>query len=472
MGTGAQTATSYLRVACALCLVHAIVTIPWAAGNWGLSLPGLVLLACWLAAAAVAVPIARETLSGRRYWILLVVALAVARLGPFLLVSGATVVGDPGIYEQLARSLLGGEGLIFRDPLTQVDFRALYPPAYPLFLAAIGRFVGLSADAFWASNLAIDFGSALLLMGVGTRLGSPAAGRAAAWLFAIWPAFAFASPFAQKESMVTLEVLAVSFVLLGLHRAHITSWREAALLGLAAACLMLTQPALALFPAILGLVLLRTAGWRPLASLLLKAAPFALLLVAPWWIRNFHLFGSFVPLTTTGGLSLWVGNNRDATGNWMPMPDAYRGMPEVEMSARAAREAARWMADNPGDFIRLTFFKLFRAVGMEQFTLARLNQMTPQPHLATFAALFPLLQGSFIALLAAAALFAKRLPRLPRGNRLLLILCACAAQILLFSLPFEFGERHRWFLMPFLFLAVAAGLVRPERAPHRPSPST
>jgi hypothetical protein len=158
----------------------------------------------------------------------------------------------------------------------------------------------------------------------------------------------------------------------------------------------------------------------------------------------------------------------------MPMPDAYRGMPEVRMSARAAQDALHWIVDNPVDFIRLTFFKLFRALGMEQFTLARLNQMTPTLDAATFAALFPLLQGSFIALLAAAALFSGRLPRLAHGDRLLLILGACAVQILLFSLPFEFGERHRWFLMPFLFLVVAAGLIRPEAPatppPHRPDP--
>jgi hypothetical protein len=96
--------------------------------------------------------------------------------------------------------------------------------------------------------------------------------------------------------------------------------------------------------------------------------------------------------------------------------------------------------------------------------------MTPEPGAAIFAALLPLLQGSLIALLAAAAALGRRLGWLDRGDRLILILCACVLQILLFSLPFEFGERHRYFLMPFLFMTVAAGLIRPVEPGPAPAP--
>lgn len=466
-----QSAVPRIRIAFALFLLHAIVTIPWALANWGMSAAGVLILAAWLALAALAVPLARGDFSSRSYSILLVSALICTRLTALLMVEGASLVGDPAIYELLARSLLSGEGLIFHDPLTDVDFRALYPPIYPLFLAGLGSVFGLGAGTYWASNVVIDLASALILIRLGDRFGSPAVGRAAAWLFAIWPAFVFAAPFAQKEGLVTLEVLTITLVLLRAGQERSPRWKDGALLGLAVGALMLTQPGLALLPAILGLVLLPALGWPPLRALLLKAAPFALLLLAPWWIRNFSLFGSFVPLTTTGGLGLWVGNNPDATGNWMPMPDHCRGMPEMEMSARAAQDALAWIWGQPLDFVKLTFFKLFHAMGIEQFTLGRLGLMTPKPGPATFAALFPLLQGSLIALFAGVTFLAGRLSLMARGDQLVLVLCGCAIQILVFSLPFEFGERHRWFVMPFLFLVVAAGFSRQPRAVPSPAPA-
>lgn len=463
-----QAAVPRICVAFALFLLNAIVTLPWAIDNWGISLLGILILAGWLAVAAVAVPIARDHLNGPAYWLSLIAALFLSRMAALFLVQGGTIVGDPEIYQILARSLLSGEGLIFHDPLTEVDFRALYPPVYPLFLAGLGLLFGLGEPAIWAGNVAIDLASAFILVGLGARCGSPAAGRAAAWLFAIWPAFIFASPFAQKEGLVTLQVLTVALILLRLDRARIPRWWESGLIGGVAASLMLTQPGLALLPAILALVLLPAIGSRPLCILLLRASPVALLLLAPWWIRNFHVLGSFVPLTTTGGLGLWVGNNPNATGNWLPMPPEYRGIPEIMMSARVAHEALGWIWNHPLDFVSLTFFKLFHAMGIEQFTLGRFGLMTPKPSAATLAALFPLLQGSLITILAGMACIAQRVRFLARGDRLVLIMCGCAIQILIFSLPFEFGERHRFFLMPFLFLVVAAGLIRHQAASRRP----
>ena len=456
----ARSATSRLRVAFALLCLHAIVTIPWALGGRDMSGSGLAVLGAWLALAMIAVPIARGGVAGPSYWICLVGALVCARIPALLIAGEASLSGDSEIYELIARSLLAGEGLVFHDPLTETAFRALFPPVYPLLLAGLGSVFDLGAATFWGANVATDLASALLLVRIGARLGSAQVGRAASWLFALWPAFALAGPFAQKEALVTLEVLAITLLLLRLERGRMTGWKDGMLMGLVTSSLMLTQPGLALLPAIFALVLLPSTGLQPLRALLLKAVPAALLLLMPWWIRNFHLFGSFVPLTTTAGLGLWVGNNPQATGAWMPMPDSYRGMPETEMSRRAAHEALEWIWGNPVDFVRLTLFKLFRALGLEHSALARFDLMTPKPGSAVFSVFFPLLQGSLIALLGAAAFLLERVRHLEQGNRLVLLLCGCAIQVLVFSLPFEFGERHRWFLMPFLFLVAAAGMVR------------
>lgn len=455
-----QASTPRIRIVFALFALNALVTLPWALTNWGVSPSGVLILGGWLALAALMLPIARGRLSGRLFWAGLAAILILSRLAALTLVNGAATTGDPEIYEKIARSLMAGEGLVFHDPLTGVDFRAMYPPLYPLLLAGLGSVFGLSAATYLAANIATDLGSALLIAAIGARLGSAPAGRAAAWLFAIWPAFIMSAPFAQKESLVLLEVLGIALVLLRMERGRPPAWWEGAAFGALWACLMLTQPGLAVLPALLALFLLRVAGWRTMFRLGLFAAPFALALMLPWWVRNYRLLGSFVPLTTTSGIGLWIGNNPDATGGWVPMPASYRGIPEVEMSRRAGQEAIAWIAAHPVDFVRVTVFKLFKAMGIEQFNLARLNLLRPVPAAAVFSAYFPVLQGSLLALLAGTALRLQRVWRLARGERLILILLACAVQILIFSLPFEFGERHRYFLMPFLFLAVAAGFAR------------
>ena len=455
-----RAATPRIRIAFALFALNGVVTLPWALANWGASPSGILILGGWLALAALILPVAQAKAEGRLFWIALLAILILSRLTAFTLVDGAATTGDPEIYEKIARSLIAGEGLVFHDPLTGVDFRAMYPPLYPMALAGLGSVFGLGAATYLAANIAIDLGSALLIASIGARLGSAPAGRAAAWLFAIWPAFIMSAPFAQKESLMLLELLGLVLILMRMERGRLPAWWEGAAFGLLWALLMLTQPGLAVLPALLVLFLLRATGWRSMFRLALFAAPVALATMLPWWIRNYQLLGSFVPLTTTSGIGLWIGNNPDATGGWVPMPAGYQGMPEVEMSRRAGREAIQWIAANPIDFVKVTIFKLFKAMGIEQFNLARLNLLRPVPADGVFAAYFPVLQGSLLAVLAGTALLLQRVWRMARGDRLILILIACAVQILVFSLPFEFGERHRYFLMPFLFLAVGAGFAR------------
>jgi 4-amino-4-deoxy-L-arabinose transferase-like glycosyltransferase len=447
------------QVALALFAIYAIYTIPSLLPRWGASPVGVLLLAGWLIVAALAWPIARDALSARWAWAAIVGAAIGLRLGALALLAGRSPGGgDPQVYLQFAHDLLAGRGLQFHDQTMGATYFALFPPVYPLLLALIGAPFGLGPGVVLASNLAVDLGSAVLITRIGARIGDAGAGRAAAWLFVTWPTFVLGAPLAQKEPLITLLVLAMIVLLLGL-RSRQASWRDGAAFGALTGLLALTQPLAAPFPVVLAAAFLPFLGWRRLWSLALRAAPAAILVMAPWWIRNAVLLHAFVPLTSAGGLGIWIGNNPAASGNWMQPPARYIGLPELQMSARAAAEGKAWIMAHPVDFVRLTLTKTFRTMGVEQFTMVRFSMLKPAPGAALQAALLPLCQGSWAVLLAAAALLSRPALRRPGGAIALLLAIACLADFALFTVLFEFGERHRYVLTPFLCLVATCGLA-------------
>ncbi|MDQ2879496.1 MAG: glycosyltransferase, partial [Pseudomonadota bacterium] len=176
------------------------------------------------------------------------------------------------------------------------------------------------------------------------------------------------------------------------------------------------------------------------------------------WVRNALVFGAFVPLTSAGDASLWIGNNPHATGNWEPPPPALHGTPELAYGRQIGAIAVAWIKANPAAFVHLTIAKLLHAGAIGVFGVARLEAMRPPLALGIAARLWPLAQGLHLAMLSGATLAA----RLPGTRTLVLIVAACIAQWLLFGMWFEFGERHREFATPFLLLLVCRAFVPAE----------
>ena len=454
----ARHAVPPLRLLLALFAAYAVWTIPSLLARWGAVPAGLWWLALWGGLAAVAMPIARGRWRGRPLGIALIALAVLLRAPALLLMDRHVPAGDALFYVGLARDLLAGRGLVFVDPLSGVVFRALYPPVYPLLLAGVGAVFGLGQVVLAVTNLACDGAAAWLIVRIGGRLGSRRGGLAAAWLYLIWPTFLFATPFAQKEPLVTLLVLAITHRLLRLADGPARP-RDGMLLGLLGGLLALTQPGLATLPALLGLALLPALGLRPLLRVAAFALPALLLVMAPWWIRNALVLHQFVPLTSTAGLGLWIGNNPHATGNWMAMPPDILPLSELAQSARAAAVASAWIAAHPVAALLLNAAKLVRAFGIEHYTLVRLDMVTPDLPPMLPGQFLPMLQGALIAVLTAAAALFGRLRHAPHGDRLVLLTAALFAQIMLFDIWFEFGERHRYCVMPFLFLVIGLSLA-------------
>ena len=371
------------------------------------------------------------------------------RIASALLVDGRTSTGDSQLYLDLARNLLAQGGIVVHEPYIGIDVRGFYPPLYPVLLAGWGAVAGFSTASLLVLNTAIDGAAASVIARIGRQLGHAPAGRAAATLYLLWPSVLLSVPLAQKEGLGTLLVLALA---LGWLDAFARAGRRTSLtIGLAAGALALTQPGQAPLALLFGLALLPALGWRRLLATGVPAAAVAAVAMTPWWIRNALLFGRFVPLTTVSGLSLWVGSSKGATGGWMPYPAAPAGVDEIAYSKAMGHIASRWIAEHPLETLRLYAAKFARAVALGQSGIARLAAM--RPPLAATGLLLPLTHGSHQLLLGGAAARAA-FARTPGQRRLLLLTLAGIAQLLLFALPFEFAERHREFLTPFLLLLV------------------
>jgi hypothetical protein len=90
----------------------------------------------------------------------------------------------------------------------------------------------------------------------------------------------------------------------------------------------------------------------------------AVLVTAPWMVRNIQVLGAPV-LNTNGGFNLYLGNNPVATGMFISIADTPRGQTwedlreegEVQASKTLKREAIAWIKGHPSEFIILAFKK-------------------------------------------------------------------------------------------------------------------
>lgn len=445
---GERLAVRAVQAVLGLLLLYGLSAVPDFAQRWGVSLAGVGVIAGWIALAAAGFHVLRARPGVVPLAALAAMLLAV-RAGFALLAAGRTSTGDPSAYLNLAKGLLAGDGLVIYDPFFGSAWRALFPPLYPLLLAGWGAVFGFSTPSVLALGTLSDGAAAWLIVLLGVRLGSAVAGRRAAWLYLLWPSVLFSAPLAQKESLCVLLILALALAWVE-RRAGL---RGALALGLPAGLLALTQPGEAPLAALFGLVLVARIGLWPVLLAGLRGGVVAVLVLLPWWVRNALIFHAFVPLTTASGPSLWIGNNPDATGNWLPPPPELKGITELAYGKRSAAIARAWIATHPLGFVRLTLTKFVRACGIAEFGITRLTAMAPPFPRVLAAALWPLGQSAHLLMLGAAAARAGRGP-----CTLVLLIAACGLQLLLFGVWFEFGERHREFVTPFLLLALCWSL--------------
>ena len=392
--------------------------------------------------------------------VLIAAALAVAiimRMFALLLADHVTHYGDPLNYLHLAQAVASGQGLSLVNSAGVLTPTGQFPPALPLLLGAVASFVALTPLTLVIVNTVIDVIAALLLARLATQLGRPDLGLPVALAYLVWPSIAFMAPLAYKEGLIIALMLATIVALL--EQSRRPGFRWAALSGFAGGALVLTQPSLAPLLPLTFLVFWRRFGsarrWLEVCA---AAAVATVAVMLPWWVRNALVFGQFIPFTTSGGLALWVGAQPDGGMVWKLPPPEWSGAGEIEASRLAATEAWRIIAADPAGYISrcmakfpASFFKNNWAINQLVLTPGQ-----PVPHLARSAILRA---GPTFAELAVVIL---ALVGWLRHRRLAIawLLVACIAQVLIFSIWFEFSERHRLFITPVWLLLAAMAVAR------------
>ncbi len=216
---------------------------------------------------------------------------------------------DQGYYHLAPILLVHGRGFI--EPVFASIGRTVataeHPPLYPVVLAGLAELGGTGELVQRLAGTVFGAGTIVAIAFLGRRLAGDRAGLIAAGIAAVYPILVTADGALMSE---TLYGLLVAVSLLSAYRVYEDPTpRRALLFGVLLALAALTRGEAVLLFVLLAVPLLR----RPRGGRAVAIALAALVIVlTPWTVHNFNVFGRFVPISNdTGGVI--GGANCDAT---------------------------------------------------------------------------------------------------------------------------------------------------------------
>jgi 4-amino-4-deoxy-L-arabinose transferase-like glycosyltransferase len=184
----------------------------------------------------------------------------------------------------------------------------------------------------------------------------------AALLYAIWPkAILFSRrPLLDTWAPFFTVACVAAFVWA---RERPTSRRRLVLLGVLTGIGIYFRPFIMLLPAALALVATPGGGWRRRVVWILAPTTIALLLLAPWTIRNYYEFHRFIPTRTGLGQAVFEGSGQAASDEHaksyvQKRRDAKYGSPAYDDVLLGG--AAQAIVDDPGLYFRRVWYRAER----------------------------------------------------------------------------------------------------------------
>jgi hypothetical protein len=304
-------------------------------------------------------------------------------------------IHDPGpdadAYASLARWIY--EAHTYGSPA--MTTASDWSPGAPLLYAAVYFLIG-DANPEAARIFTALLGTAMVLciFLIGLRLAGRAAGLLAALLTATYPTFIENNGQLLSEPIASFLLAAglLAFLWAAEHR-RVAAWL---LPGLLFGALILTRPeyqaVTVVFAAFAAWRVWRDRSWRLAVASTAVLLAGAVLVVAPWTIRNYVVLDKVVPVTTGGGKALFVATYLPGDGRQVPtkrelmrrflgaedpittdelkaqpmntlldrVARKYPDMPRDEALGRIGRENLRkYLTEQPGAYIEMSALKFW-----------------------------------------------------------------------------------------------------------------
>ncbi len=278
-------------------------------------------------------------------------------------------------YDDYAWNVAQGRGYrgISPDVADRDHLTAYRPPGTSLAWAALYYTFGHRYEAVRIAHCAAGAATILLVFGIGRRCYGEGVGLMGAGLFAVYPISWLYSVELLSEALGTFWLL--GFVLAALAFADRPGWPLALLAGSLMGLSALTRPNSVLILPLVGVWALWQFRRNPRALALSVLIPVVMAAtMTPWVIRNYRVFGEFIPFSTMGGSVLLQGNNRIVATEpkfagysvWDTEIPEYKAAleapgDEVGRDKVARVLAVRWLKDNPAKWGYLLRSKFIRS---------------------------------------------------------------------------------------------------------------
>jgi hypothetical protein len=395
-------------------------------------------------------------------WTLIIGGVALAlRLG-YAAVAPAPPISDEKHYDLLARSLAAGRGYVEDGVPT-----AYWPVGYPAFIAACYVVFGFHYLPVIVLQAVLGAATAVVTWRLASLFLDESRARAAGLIVAVLPSqLAYAARLFPAVIFGFVAVVA-SYVIMKYRRTAV-----AAGAGLLSGAGALVTPVLLTMPAaFFAIDLLAGRGWRRALTRALVTAAVTAGVVAPWVWRNWRALDAFVPVSTNGGVILWMGNNAGADGCYTfplaPTNPLWLVSDEVKRDRLGRELAWEFARDNPGAFLNLIIPK-FANLYASDISAFQYGAAVYGVDVAVSARRFParLAQGLY-ALLGLGVIIGlvKNRRRLFRGGGTkppLAAVLVTPAYLTAFYLVFHGLDRYHYPMLPFLAVVAASALAGEE----------